>query len=43
VSKISTNIAKVMRQCSATPRMTVPQGFRHALAPHKIVKAHASR
>jgi len=35
VSKIEDNIAKVIKQCSATPSMTVPQAFRQALRPHK--------
>jgi hypothetical protein len=33
VSRISDNIAKVMRQCTATPNLTVPQAFRRALRP----------
>ncbi|HXC15282.1 MAG TPA: HdeA/HdeB family chaperone [Stellaceae bacterium] len=33
VSHISDNIAKVMRQCEATPNLTVPQAFRQALRP----------
>ncbi len=35
VSKISDNIGKVMKQCSATPSMTVPRAFRQALGPGK--------
>src|SRR5690242_4153233 len=35
VSKISDNLGKVMKQCSATPSETVPQAFRDALAPGK--------
>lgn len=33
VSRIEDNIAKVMRQCAATPNVTVPQAFREALRP----------
>jgi hypothetical protein len=33
VSRIDGNIAKVMRQCAATPNLTVPQAFREALRP----------
>lgn len=33
VGKISDNIEKVMKQCSTTPEMAVPQAFRQALAP----------
>jgi hypothetical protein len=33
VSRIDGNIGKVMRQCRATPDMTVPQAFRAALRP----------
>lgn len=33
VSKISDNIAKVMKQCSSTPAATVPEAFREALGP----------
>jgi hypothetical protein len=33
VSRIDGNIAKVMRQCAATPSLTVPQAFRAALRP----------
>ena len=33
VSRIDGNISKVMRQCRATPDMTVPQAFRAALRP----------
>jgi hypothetical protein len=35
VSKIEGNISKAMKQCTATPSMTVPQAFRQALRPHK--------
>jgi hypothetical protein len=35
VSKIEDNIGKVMKQCSATPSMMVPQAFRQALHSHK--------
>jgi hypothetical protein len=35
VSKISDNLGKVMKRCSATPGETVPQAFRDALAPGK--------
>jgi hypothetical protein len=33
VSRIDGNIAKVMRQCEASPAITVPQAFRAALRP----------
>jgi hypothetical protein len=33
-SKIEDNIRHVMKQCSATPSMTVPEAFRQALRPH---------
>ncbi len=33
VSRIQGNIAKVMRQCAASPNLTVPQAFRGALRP----------
>src|SRR5262245_13688738 len=33
VSRIDSNIAKVMRQCEAAPNLTVPQAFRQALRP----------
>ncbi len=33
VSRIDGNIAKVMRQCAATPSQTVPQAFRAAIRP----------
>jgi HdeA/HdeB family len=33
VTRIDSNIAKVMRQCAATPNLTVPQAFREALRP----------
>ena len=35
VNKISDNIGKVLKQCSATPNMTVPQAFRQDLASRK--------
>jgi hypothetical protein len=35
VSRITDNIAKVMRQCEATPSLTVPQAFREALRPRR--------
>src|SRR5690348_6257546 len=35
VSKISDNLGRVMKQCSATPSVTVPQAFREALGPRK--------
>jgi len=35
VNKISDNVAKVMKQCAATPNMTVPRAFRTALAARK--------
>ena len=35
VSKIDDNISKAMKQCAATPSMTVPQAFRQALRPRK--------
>jgi hypothetical protein len=31
VSKIESNVSKVMKQCTATPGMAVPQAFRQAL------------
>ena len=34
VTKISDNLQKVMQQCEAKPKMTVPEAFRAALAPH---------
>ena len=34
-NKISDNIAKVMKQCEATPNMTVPRAFRSALVKQK--------
>lgn len=34
-TKVSDNIAKVMKQCAATPTMTVPRAFRTALANRK--------
>jgi HdeA/HdeB family len=33
VTRIDGNIARVMRQCQATPNFTVPQAFRAALQP----------
>jgi hypothetical protein len=33
VSRIDGDIANVMRQCEATPNLTVPQAFRRALRP----------
>ena len=33
VDKIDSNVGKVMRQCAATPDITVPQAFREALRP----------
>ena len=33
VDKIDGNVGKVMRQCAATPDITVPQAFREALRP----------
>jgi hypothetical protein len=33
VSKIEDNIGKVMKQCEASPTMTVPAAFRYALKP----------
>lgn len=33
VGHIDSNVAKVMRQCAATPSSTVPQAFRAALRP----------
>ena len=35
VGKIEENVGKVMRQCSATPNMTVPQAFRQTLRPRR--------
>jgi HdeA/HdeB family len=35
VGKIEDNISRVMKQCSATPSMRVPQAFRQALRPEK--------
>jgi len=34
-TKIADNVAKVMKQCAATPSMTVPRAFRTALAKQK--------
>ena len=33
VDKIDGNVGKVMRQCAATPDITVPEAFREALRP----------
>jgi hypothetical protein len=35
VGKIDENVGKVMRQCAATPNLTVPQAFRQALRPRR--------
>jgi hypothetical protein len=35
VGKIDENIGKVMKQCSATPNMTVTRAFRQALRPRR--------
>jgi hypothetical protein len=35
VGKIDDNVGKVMRQCAATPNITVPQAFREALQPRR--------
>jgi HdeA/HdeB family len=35
VGKIDDNVGKVMRQCAATPNITVPQAFREALRPRR--------
>jgi hypothetical protein len=35
VERIPDNIAKVMKQCSAKPSLTVPQAFHQALASQK--------
>ncbi len=35
VGKIDENVGKVMRQCAATPNITVPQAFRDALRPRR--------
>ena len=35
VGKIEENVGKVMRQCAATPNLTVPQAFRQALRPRR--------
>ena len=35
VGKIDQNVGKVMRQCAATPNITVPQTFREALRPRR--------
>jgi len=34
-TKIADNVAKVMKQCAATPSMTVPRAFKTALAKQK--------
>ena len=35
VGKIDENVGKVMKQCAATPNLTVPQAFRLALRPRR--------
>jgi hypothetical protein len=35
VGKIEENVGKVMKQCSATPNVTVPSAFRAALRPRR--------
>ena len=35
VGKIDENVGKVMKQCAATPNITVPQAFREALRPRR--------
>jgi len=35
VGKIDQNVGKVMKQCEATPNITVPQAFREALRPRR--------
>jgi hypothetical protein len=35
VGKIDENVGKVMKQCAATPDITVPQAFRKALPPRR--------
>jgi len=35
VGKIDENVGKVMKQCAATPNVTVPQAFREALRPRR--------
>ena len=35
VGKIDGNVGKVMKQCAATPNITVPQAFREALRPRR--------
>ena len=35
VGKIDENVGKVMKQCAATPNITVPQAFRKALPPRR--------
>ena len=35
VGKIDGNVGKVMKQCAATPNITVPQAFREALGPRR--------
>jgi HdeA/HdeB family len=37
VGKIDENVGKVMKQCAATPNLTVPQAFRQALRPRRTV------
>jgi len=36
VGKIDENVGKVMKQCAATPNITVPQAFREALRPRRL-------
>jgi hypothetical protein len=35
VGKIDENVGKVMKQCEATPNITMPQAFRGALRPRR--------
>src|SRR5271167_4208299 len=35
VGNIDENVGKVMKQCAATPNITVPQAFREALRPRR--------
>jgi hypothetical protein len=35
VGKIDENVGRVMKQCAATPNITVPQAFREALRPRR--------
>jgi HdeA/HdeB family len=35
VGKIDENVGKVMKQCAATPNITVPPAFREALRPRR--------